>query len=244
MKTLIIEDDTGALNRLRACVDHFCPQLKVAGEGRSVAEGFRLIHEKTPDLVFLDIRLPDGTGFDLIDKLESVNFHLIFITAYDDYAIKAFEYHAVHYILKPFLPEDIVKAVSRAERQDPVGVTIKTLIPSLRPSVKATKIAIPSVTKINYINTADILQCESDGPYTVLYLEDGSQLISTRPLKEYDTLLEPFGFYRIHRSHLINLDKVSEYRKGSMDAVILKDGTVIEVSRKKRKGFLLAMSLH
>lgn len=242
MRTLIIDDEPAARNRLRDHIGHYCPQLLIVGEGESVEEGVKLIGQLRPELVFLDVVLPDGTGFELVDQLESVNFHVIFITAYNTFAIQAFQYNAVHYILKPFLPEDILAAVSKVEHLRLYDMNIKALTPVLRYLGKSSKVAIPSVSKVNYVDSLDIIRCEADGAYTTLYLKDGTTLLSTKPLKEYEDLLQPMGFCRIHRSHLINLDEVCEYRKGNADAVVLKDGTVIEVSRKKRIDFLMAMS--
>lgn len=243
MRTLIIDDEPGPRIALRNHIAKYCPGLKVLGESDSVSEGVKLITLHQPELVFLDVRLLDGTAFDLLDRTREFSFHIIFITGYNEYAIRAFQYNALHYILKPFLPEEVQEAVIRAQEAADLTLSdLKSFITNFNSGKEFARIAVPSVSRIAYLEPNEIIRCESDGAYTNLFLEDGTSILSTKPLKEYEQLLSPNGFYRVHRSHLVNLSKVSEYVKKSSDSIVMKDGSTIEVSRNKRADFLKVMS--
>lgn len=243
MRTLIIDDEPKAREGLINQIKRHCTSLNIVGEATSVEEGVRAISNNQPDLVFLDVKLLDGSGFDLLDQVKPISFQTVFVTAYDEFAIQAFEYNAVHYLLKPFLPDELIKAVHRAQVATNTSVlNLKNLLHQLHTGKSLDRIAIQAVSKITYVEPNQIIRCESEGSYTHLHLEDGSSILSTKPLKSYEELLLSKGFYRIHKSHLINLSKVNEYLKKSSDQVIMKDGSRIEISRKKRGDFLKVMS--
>lgn len=242
MRTLIVEDEPLPLQALKSQIQNYCPNLEVVAEAQSVSEALAAIQTHAPELVFLDIHLHEGTAFDLLDQLESHAFHIIFITAYEEYALKAFQYNAAHYLVKPLIPDQLEEAVGRIhQKMGPVS-EIKRFMELFQAQKKPDRIAIPSVSTITYVELADILHLQSDASYTQIHLSSGKHLLSTRPLKSFDELLSDNGFCRVHRSHLVNLTKIAEYRKGESDALILSGGTSIEVSRKKRSEILRAIS--
>lgn len=242
MRTIIIEDEEGPLIALRNQLSRHCPELQVVGCAGTLAEAHELLRSEKPELVFLDISLPDGSAFDLLDQWPSPDFKVIFITAHDEYAIKAFQYNAVHYLLKPLISEELLEAVSRVRaEQAPEYATLRSLINKLQSKMRIESIVIPSVAKIHFVKIEDIIRLESDGPYSVVYLTSGEKILSSRPLKTYDELLAPVSFYRVHRSHLVNLTKVKEYLKAPHEAAVLMDDSRVEVSRNNKLGFLRAM---
>lgn len=240
MRTILIEDEIGPLKTLKSQLERCCPELTVLGEAMSVKKGVDLIRQFEPELVFLDIQLTDGTGFDLIDRLKELSFHIVFVTAYEKFAVKAFEYNALHYLLKPLLEDDLKSVIQRIGDSEKTKPDFRIASKSFRER-KWDRIAIRSVSTISYVYIKELIRLESEGAYTNIFLKSGKKILSTKSLKFYDQLLSQNRFYRIHRSHLINLEEVSEYKKGESDKVILMDGSCIEISRKKRKEFLKAM---
>ncbi len=241
MRTLLVEDEPLPLTALKSQIERYCPEIELVGEAYNVAEAANCLAALSPELVFLDIHLPDGTAFDLLDQFPSPTFQVIFVTAYEAYALKAFRYNAAHYLVKPLLPDDLREAVDRVSQPSGPVSEIKRFMELFQQQKKPDRIAIPSVSTITYVDLNDILHLQSDASYTQIHLSSGRQLLSTRPLKTYDELLRENGFCRVHRSHLVNLSKIAEYRKGDSDALILTGGTAIEVSRKKRTEILRAI---
>lgn len=243
MKTIIVEDEVESLSTLRSQIARYCPELKVVAEARSVRDALAVIRTHVPDLVFMDIMLEDGSSFELLEQLPSIPFKIVFVTAHDEHAVQAFEYNAAHYILKPLIPDKLTEAVKRAtqEAQPDMNGVMET-VTRLQSNRSVDRLAVVSLSKIVYVPIADILRLESDNSYTTIYLESGQQVLSTKPLKEYEKLLASHGFYRMHRSHIINLSKVIEYNKGEKDRVVLSDGSDIEVTRKKRNELIRVIS--
>lgn len=243
MKTLLIEDEERSLTLLRNQVKRYCPQLDVVAESHTIEQGSELLRLHQPDLVFLDICFGNRLVFELLDQLDFSDFRIIFVTAYDEFAIKAFQYNAVHYILKPIEPGKLVEAVNRAV-SGPASMPngLQRMLDKLGVRKASQRLAIPSVSKITYLHPEEIIRLESDGAYTVIHLSSGEHLVSTRPLREYDKLLSSCGYCRVHRSHLINLDKVREYTRVPKERVTLSDGSSVEVSRKRRAQFLSAIA--
>lgn len=241
MRTVIIEDEEGPKTVLKNQLKRYCPSIELLGEADSVNTGISLIRNHQPELIFLDIYLREGTGFDVLDQLSS-KAQVIFTTAYDDFALRAFQYNAVHYLLKPLIPVELVSAINRLKRYPARTDQLETAIHTIRTAKKPQKIAVHSISKITYIEVARIVRCESEESYTHVFMEDGSSLLSTKPLKDFETLLGTSDFFRIHRSHLINLHRVNEYHKNKADSVLMQDGSHIQVSRKKRTEFLDSMN--
>lgn len=247
VRTVIIDDDQLARRILYRIINQNFEELEIVGEASSVSEGLKLINETDPDLVFLDIEMPDGTGFDLIDQLTEVDFRLVFVTSYNDYAITAFKYSAFDYILKPVLPENVKSTVARILKSS--GVKPKIEYTNLRNQIERTEdpndvtIALPEMNGFAIIKVKNILRCEGERNYTRVYYKDGASVLISRTLLEFDQLLVPHGFFRIHRSHLVNLSCINRYVKTDGGMVEMTDKSQLKVS-PKFKDELLHLLLH
>lgn len=231
IKAVIIDDIPEAITVLKADLENYCVNIEVIGSAEGVVTGAKLIKELQPDLVFLDIQMKDGTGFDLLEILNEVNFKLIFTTASDEYAVKAFKFSAVDYLLKPIDPDELMDAVSRVEGQDKPAQRIDLLRENF---VKAKRIALNTLEKIHIVNVEEILRCESNINYTMFYFTDNSKLLVTKTLKEFDNLLSGHNFIRVHQSHLINTNFIKEFLK-SDGVIVMRDGTKVPVSTRKKQ---------
>jgi len=242
IKTIIIDDEPGVIGVIRDLINKFCPQIKVVGEAGSVDSGVELIKSNDPDLVLLDIQMPGGSGFDVLERIEYIDFKVIFITAYDQYAIKAIKYNALDYVLNPINSVEFTAAIKKFDRNRLEVDQIKNLLNEFRVKKGIRKIAIPSTGKISYLEIDQILRCEANGSYTNIHLVNGRNILSSKAIKEYEELLPKDLFFRVHRSHLINLSKVIEFSTDINDSVILTDKSVVDVARGKRMEFRAAMS--
>jgi two-component system LytT family response regulator len=190
--------------------------------------------------------MPNGNAFDLLEKFKTINFNIIFTTAYDHYAIKAIKFSAVDYILKPIDPEELITAVKRFEDRAGEKATLdkqfKTLLSNVRPENKLKKVGIPDGDGLIFINLSDIIRCDSDGNYTFFILTSGKKIIASRTLGEYEQMFADDNFFRIHRSHLINLEHVKKYIKGEGGYVVMSDNSQVEVSRRNKTDFLEKLS--
>jgi len=242
LKTVIIDDDYVSRMILRDMLEKFLDNIEILGEAGTVADGVKLIENTDPELVLLDISMPDGTGFDLLDKLKSINFKLIFITAYSEYAVKAFKYSAFDYIIKPLNVEDLTKAIKRIPHIMQVDnkVRVKTLKDNLLSNEETTSktVALPEINGFAIINAEDIVRCEGKRNYTRIISKDSSEKIVSRTLLEFEHLLAPLGFVRIHRSHLVNFQNVVRYIKSAGGMVELKTGELLKVSPKHKENLL------
>ncbi len=236
IRTIIIDDEEKARYNLKQLLIEYATDIQIVGEASNVADGIQLINQTKPELVFLDIQMPDGTGFDLLERLPEVSFKVIFVSAYDHFAVTAFKFSAVDYLLKPVNAEDLEKALEKVNKGDNYQpAKIKVLLGN-RTGIE--KIVLPSMDELIFVKINDIVRCESDSNYTCFYLEDGERILVSRTLKEYEDLLEPMGFYRIHKSSIINLRFLKKYKKGDGGIVTMEDGTEIEVSRRRKDDFL------
>ncbi|MCX6296611.1 MAG: LytTR family DNA-binding domain-containing protein [Bacteroidetes bacterium] len=246
IKAIIVDDELGARESLSKMLEKNCKQIEVVAKVDSMLSAFEAITNKEPDLVFLDIEMPNGNAFDLLEKFKNINFNIIFTTAYDHYAIKAIKFSAVDYILKPIDPEELVIAVKRFEERAGQKSTLdkqfKTLLSNVRPENKLKKVGIPDGDGLIFINLSDIIRCDSDGNYTFFILTNGKKIIASRTLGEYEQMFAEDNFFRIHRSHLINLEHVKKYIKGEGGYVVLSDNSQVEVSRRNKTDFLEKLS--
>jgi len=235
MKAVIIEDQLDVREELVGLVTAHCPGISIAGEAGTVVGAARLVRETRPELLFLDIELPDGTGFDLLDIVD-VPVKVIFITGSDAYAIRAFRYAAIDYLLKPVDPEELVAAVQRAGEASVLDTNQLALYKTFvqKPDAAPEKIALHTSDKIHFIQIADIIRCMADGNYTKFYLRDGTSLLVARTLKDYDKLLSAADFIRVHQSHLVNMDAVTEYVKTDGGYLVMSDKAKIPVSTRKK----------
>lgn len=246
IKAIIVDDELGARESLSKMIDKNCKQIEVIAKVDSMLSAFEAITNKEPDLVFLDIEMPNGNAFDLLEKFKNINFNIIFTTAYDHYAIKAIKFSAVDYILKPIDPEELINAVKRFENQAGQKSTLdkqfKTLLSNARPENKLKKVGIPDGDGLIFINLSDIIRCDSDGNYTFFILTSGKKIIASRTLGEYEQMFADDNFFRVHRSHLINLEHVKKYIKGEGGYVVMSDNSQVEVSRRNKTDFLEKLS--
>ncbi len=241
LRVLIIDDESPVRATLRGLLDKTCPQVKIVGEATSVASGIRAIREKSPDLVLLDIKMDDGTGFDLLKRFENINFKIIFVTAYEEYAIKAFEFSAIDYILKPVNPEKLVEAVKRADclRQKEFNTQLGALRENLENLGKQNKkIILKNQESIFLLNIDEVIHCESDGSYTIFETANQQRILVSKVLKDYDHLLSDSGFLRVHRSHLINLKHIKRFDRQDGGYIIMSNGAQISVSTSGRERLL------
>lgn len=247
IKAIIVDDELGARESLSKMIEKNCKQLEIVAKADSAQAAFEAITSKKPDLVFLDIEMPNGNAFDLLEKFKEINFNIIFTTAYDHYAIKAIKFSAVDYILKPIDPEELTEAVKRFEKKQQgepnvLDKQFKTLLSNVRPENKLKKVGIPDGDGLIFINLSDIVRCESDGNYTFFILTNGKKIIASRTLGEYEQMFTEDNFFRVHRSHLINLQHVKKYIKGEGGYVIMTDDSQVEVSRRNKNEFLEKLS--
>jgi two-component system LytT family response regulator len=231
IRAIIIDDIGEARAVLKSDLENYCPNIEVVGEAEGVVTGAKCINELKPDLVFLDIQMKDGSGFDLLEILPIKNFKLIFTTASDEYALKAFKFSAVDYLLKPIDPDELMEAVNRVEHQEKASERISLLKENLN---HPKRIALNTLDKIHIVQVAEIVRCESSVNYTMFYFTDDTKLLVTKTLKEFDQLLSDHDFIRVHQSHLINVKFIKGFTK-SDGYIFLKDGTKIPVSTRKKQ---------
>lgn len=246
VKAVIVDDELGARESLSKMIEKNCKNIQVVAKADSMMNAFIEITNHQPDLVFLDIEMPNGNAFDLLERFKEINFNIIFVTAYDHYAIKAIKFSAIDYILKPVDPEELVKAVTRFENQrdnkNSLDKKFKTLLSNVKPENKLKKVGIPDGDGLIFINLSDIIRCDSDGNYTYFILTTGKKIIASRTLGEYEQMFADDNFFRVHRSHLINLEHVKKYIKGEGGYVIMSDNSQVEVSRRNKNEFLEKLS--
>lgn len=215
-------------------------ETKIVGEADSVQSAFELISLLSPDVVLLDINLPDGNGFDLLKKFEKINFKIIFITAHGEYAIQAFKFSAVDYILKPIRAAELFAAIEKASESFNKEETVQKISALLSNLEKLKKIVLKTSESIHIVNVQQIIRCQADVNYTTFYLESGETLLVSKPLKEYDELLSRAGFFRTHQSHLVNLDHILRYDKKDGGYLYMDNKSLVPVSiRKKEELFRL-----
>lgn len=244
IRTLIIDDEKDARFLLRNQLEtHFPNELEVVGEAHNVASGLEAISEHTPELIFLDISMPDGSGFELLKELGECPFDIIFVTAYDEYALQAFEFSAFGYLTKPIHSENLKATVAQfIERKDRERFSsddqLKVLIENYSDESPIKKLVLPNNKGFEVCEIADILRIESDRNYSKFYLRTGEKFISSKTLGGYDTLLARYGFFRIHQSTVINMRFVKGYKKAGGGTVELTDGSVHKISRYRKEEFL------
>ncbi len=232
---VIIDDEQKARDTIRNILKLSQARLEILGEAASVIEGFDLIIREKPNLILLDINMPDGTGFDLLKKFDSFNFKVIFITAYEEYAVKAFKFSALDYILKPFQAGELLRAVEKAGEaidNEKTELKFKTFLSNLD---KLKKVVLRTAESIHIINLNDIIRLESDVNYTRFFLANGKKLLVSKTLKEYDEMLGESGFFRSHQSHLVNLDHILSFEKTEGGHLIMADESQVPVSSRKRE---------
>ena len=242
---VIIDDESSSRSALRAKLSEHCPEIAVVAEGGDGEEGMKIIAEYQPDIVFLDIEMPRVNGFTMLQRIAHRDFEVIFVTAYDHYAIKAIKFSALDYLVKPVEVEDLKAAVSKAiqkNTQDKDNRRLELLLQNLRTDKdQRQRMAIPSMDGLQFIRIDDIIYLEAYSNYTVLYLISGSKLTVSKTMKEFEDLLPAASFVRIHHSYIINCNAVERYIKGEGGQVVMKNTAVLDVSKRKKSEFLKAM---
>ena len=242
IKSVIIDDEPEGRKVLSNILTNYCQGVMVLGEADGVVSGIELIDKVQPDVLFLDIQMNDGTGFDILTHFYPADFYVVFVTAYDQYAIKAIKFSAFDYLLKPIDPQKLIETVNRLqnlpERNRQSSEQLEVLLNNKN---KVSKIALPTINGYRFVKISDVIRCESDSNYTKFYLHTGEHIVVTRTLKEFETLLKDESFIRVHQSHLINVDFVEQYIKGEGGVAIMSDGAEIEISRRRKDQFLKGM---
>ncbi|MBL85508.1 MAG: DNA-binding response regulator [Winogradskyella sp.] len=244
IKAIIVDDEQHCINALLKLVEPLSDAIKITDTFNSVDAALQVVHEISPDLVFLDVQINDKTGFDFLKELETIPFEVIFTTAHEKYAVQAFKFSAVDYLLKPIDEDDFTQAISKLnlkiEAKD-FSKKVKSLLSNVTKNDGQKRITIPTSEGLEFLDVADIIRCESDVNYTTIYTNDKRSLVVSKTLKWFETLLQNAGFFRIHNSHLINLSYIKKYTKGKGGYVTLSDNSNIEVSTRKKEGFIKAL---
>lgn len=247
LRAIIIDDIHAIRQKNTAIIKEHCPEVAIIAEADSVETGVAAIRQYLPDLIFLDVEMADGSGFDLLQQLSPVNFKVIFITAHEAFAVKAFRACAIDYLLKPIDPQDLAEAVRKAAEtisKETLEIQFNTLLSNMGRTKGLQKLILKTSEKVHSVNVQDIIRCESEKNYTTFYISGGQKLLVSTTLKEYETILVPMGFYRTHQSHLINMAFFDHYIKGDTGSVVMKDKAVIPLAvRKKEEFFSLLESL-
>jgi len=250
LKAIVVDDEDLARKNLTMLLHEYCDDVEVIGDAGNVSTAKEMIEELKPDVVFLDIRMPSGSeGFDLLDSIENRDFLVVFVTAFKDYALRAFNANAIHYVLKPVDIDDLIRAVEKIkearttfsdhpENFDTYFESIKNLSNSMESQGYGNKVAISHTKGIKLIDIEDIVYLEASGNCTVLYFSDGKRYLDTRTLKIYEGILNPAVFYRIHKSHIINMNYLKEYLNEDGHFAILKNGKLLPVARNRVSSFV------
>jgi len=243
IRSIIVDDEPKNIRVLRGLLEEFCPAVAVLGEASSADQALPLIQLHQPDLVFLDIEMPFGNAFDLLDRLKPVEFEIVFITAFDEYTLKAFKYSALDYLLKPVNIDELKEAVKKASRRiehKNINKQLANLFHNLnKPHASLQRIAFPAKDgSLFFIELNEIVRFEAKNGYTYVHTRDQQSYISSRTIKEYEMLLPPELFFRVHNSTIINLTHISKYHRGRGGMIEMNDGATIEVATRRKEEFL------
>ena len=245
LKAIIIDDERHSCDALKMLLDKYCPQIQVTAICNSANDGLQKINELKPDLIFLDIEMPYMNGFQMLEELSAIDFEIIFTTSYDQYAIKAFKFSALDYLMKPVDRAELEKAVQKVclpDRQvfkkiNPViSQQLEILLQKInQPSLPVQRIALPTMQGLEFVPVDSIIHCTSSNNYTEFFLLDKKRVLVSRTLKEVEEMLTDYAFLRVHNSHIVNLNTITRYIKGEGGYLILTDGSTIDVSRSRKE---------
>lgn len=245
LRAVVIDDIENIRKKNIAIIKANCPNVSIIGQADSVASGVALVRQLSPDIVFLDVEMPDGTGFDLLQKLSPINFKVIFITGYEDFAIRAFRFSAIDYLLKPLDAVELAEAVKKAEEsfsKEIFDAKLNNLFANIERPKNLQKLVLKTADKIYSVNVQDIVNCESDKNYTTFNFINAPKLVVSTNLKEYETMLTPHNFFRTHQSHLINMAYFDHFIKSEGgNTIIMKNKTAIPLSVRKKEVFLVLL---
>lgn len=245
LRAVIIDDEPDAVQFIESLVAEYCAEVEVVGRANSAREGVDVIRGTVPDLVFLDVQMPHGTGFDLLTSFPEKSFDVIFVTAFNHYAIQAIKFSAVDYILKPINISEFIEAVKKVQAKrassEYQNLNYNVLLENIK-APRPSKLAIPTADGIEYLNTSEIIRLEADRSYSWFYMSGGKKHLVSRNLKEYQELLTDLNFFRPHNSHLINLEHVRKFIRHEGGYIEMDDGSTVPISRGKRDLFLVQMA--
>lgn len=243
---IIVDDEPYSCESLVSLLERYCPEVKILDICYSGADALKAIEEQTPTLIFLDIEMPHMNGFEMLQKLSSIKFSIIFTTSYDQYAIKAIRFSALDYLLKPVDSDELQAAVEKVihKSHETVPEQIEMLLHKLtHPTIAVNKIAIPAIEGLQMLFVENIISCSSESNYTVLHLKNKQKITASRTLKEIEEMLDDYSFLRVHHSYLVNLNEIEKYIKGDGGYLIMSDSSNIDVSRS-RKDMLIKKLQH
>ena len=241
IKCIIVDDEQKSQESLKILLEDFCKGVEVKALCQNVTEAINALATHNPDLVFLDIHLQRETGFDLLTPAKKIDFEVVFTTAYSEYAIKAFKFSAIDYLLKPIDIEELRKAVEKVKKKQNGNITdrLDQLILNLRNSSGQNyKLALPTSDGLIFVQIENIIYCEASSNYTQIFTQDGKKHLVSRTLKEYEDLLTDQNFFRIHNSYLINLNLIKKYVRGEGGYVVMTNDVSLDVSKRKKEAFL------
>ncbi|UPT70000.1 MAG: LytTR family DNA-binding domain-containing protein [Flavobacterium sp. JAD_PAG50586_2] len=244
LRAIVIDDISTMRANTIELLKKYCPTVVVIAEADDVKSGMETIRKFLPDLVFLDVEMPDGTGFNLLQQLKPISFKVIFVSGHQDFAIRAFRFSALDYLLKPINPTDLIEAVKKAEEsvsREIMDMKLSSLFTNMERPKDLKKLILRTSDKVYSVNVQDIVHCEGEGNYTTFHFINAPKLVVSTNLKEYDQMLSTFGFFRTHQSHLINFLYFDHYSKDT-NSIRLKNKAVIPLATRKKEEFLLLLN--
>ncbi|MCD6346256.1 MAG: response regulator transcription factor [Bacteroidales bacterium] len=245
IQAVLVDDEDNSLEALEILLNRYCPDVQVTGTAQSVEDAVKTINDTKPELVFLDIALPDGQGFEVLEKVDHQSFEIIFTTAYDQYALKAFEFSALDYLLKPINAEKLrlsVEHFQEIHNSENFGEKIGVLRESLNNQNE--RIILSSMDGFEVYKISDIIRCEANGSYTTFFIKDSRKVVTSKTLNNFEKLLSDMPFVRVHSKHLVNLNFIKKYISGRGGYIVFEDGTQVDVSERKKKEFIRLMKDH
>ena len=240
LKGIIVDDEFKSRESLRILLEEFCEGVEVCALCQNVDEGLEAIKKYKPEIVFLDIQMQRESGFDLLTRIKNIGFEVIFTTAHSEYAIKAFKFSAIDYLLKPIDIAELKRAIGKVDKKmnGDISTRLQHLIQNLQPAQGNHKLALPTLDGLVFVKVSDIIYCEASSNYTEIIVQGGKKYVVSRTLKEYEDLLTGHNFYRIHNSYLINLNAIKKYIRGEGGYVVMNNDQSLTVSKRKKDGFL------
>ena len=242
IKCILVDDESNSLEMMEWLLKTYCPDVKIEAMCNSAEKGLEAIHTLKPDVVFLDIEMPHMNGFDMLEQFDRLFFDVVFCTAYDQFAIKAFKYSALNYLLKPVDPDDLKETIRRIKerRAIPTREQIELLMNGIKNSQKPTanRIALTANDGLIFVSTHDILYCQAESNYTTVVLTNNRKIMVSKVLKDIDEALSGPDFYRVHNSYLVNLNHIQKFVRGDGGYVVMNDGMSIGISRSRRQEFM------
>lgn len=241
LRTLIIDDEAPIRELISGIVENYCETAEIIATADGVESGLAAIKQHKPDLVLLDVKLSDGTAFDLLQQLDEIKFAIIFITAYEKYAVNAFKFSAVDYIMKPIHIDELTVAIRKASEkseQQVLNQKLKNFFDNINSKPEDKKIVLKTLESIFIVKVTDIIRCEADHNYTTFYLTNGKKVLVSKTLKDYEEMLCDYFFFRTHQSHLININHIVSFEKNDGGYLKMADGSSVPVSKRKREELL------